>query len=72
MIRSSGVCITSYELFPGVADYVSGFLFCNPRNGLCFEAIPEEIYTVELAKETDAICAELGFKIKYAEPAITA
>jgi len=44
------VCITSYELFPGVAEYVNGFRFHNPRNGLCFEGIPEEIYTVELAK----------------------
>ena len=28
------VCITSYELFPGVAEYVNGFRFYNPRNGL--------------------------------------
>ena len=44
------VCITSFGLFPGVAEYVNGFRFYNPRNGLCFEGIPEEIYTVELAK----------------------
>jgi len=44
------ICITSYELFPGVAEYVNGFRFYNPKNGLCFEGIPEEIYTVELAK----------------------
>ena len=44
------VCITSYELFPGVAEYVNGFRFYNPRNGQCFEGIPEEIYTVEFAK----------------------
>jgi len=38
------VCITSFELFPGVAEYVNGFRFYNPRNGPCFDGIPEEIY----------------------------
>ena len=33
-----------------MTEYVNGFRFYNPRNGLCFDAIPEEIYTVELAK----------------------
>jgi len=32
----------------------------------------EEAYYEASRKETDAICAELGFKIKYAEPAVTA
>jgi predicted transposase/invertase (TIGR01784 family) len=44
------VCITSYELFPGVSEYVNRFRFHNPKNGLCFEAIPEEIFTIELPK----------------------
>ena len=31
----------------------------------------EKAYYEALRKETDAICAELGFKIKYTEPAVT-
>jgi len=44
------VCITSKPLFPGVREYLNRFRFCNLTNGLCFEGIPEEIYTVELSK----------------------
>ncbi|MCL2232873.1 MAG: Rpn family recombination-promoting nuclease/putative transposase [Treponema sp.] len=44
------VCITSYALFPGAQEYLNGFRFCNRENGLCFADIPEEIYTLELAK----------------------
>ena len=46
------VCITSYELFPGVKEYLNDFRFYNTRNGLLFEEIPEEIYTLELSKAT--------------------
>jgi predicted transposase/invertase (TIGR01784 family) len=44
------VCITDYELFPGIGGYVNRFRFYNPENGLCFEDIPEEVYTLELPK----------------------
>jgi len=44
------ICITSYELFPGIKDYLNNFKFYNPSNGFFFEEIPEEIYTLELAK----------------------
>lgn len=44
------VCITDYELFSGKKDYLNHFQFYNPKNGLCFEEIPEEIYTLELPK----------------------
>jgi predicted transposase/invertase (TIGR01784 family) len=44
------ICITDYELFPGVPDYLNEFRFYNRKNQLCFEAIPEEIYTIELPK----------------------
>ena len=44
------ICITSYELFAGEKGYLNAFRFYNPRNGLVFEEIPEEVYTLELAK----------------------
>ncbi|GHV48340.1 hypothetical protein AGMMS49546_38820 [Spirochaetia bacterium] len=44
------ICITNYELFTGVDDYLNNFRFYNPKNGLCFEAIPEEVYILELPK----------------------
>jgi predicted transposase/invertase (TIGR01784 family) len=44
------ICITGYELFTGVKDYLNSFRFFNPKNGLCFEDIPEEIHTLELSK----------------------
>jgi len=44
------VCITSKPLFPEASEYLNRFWFCNLANGLCFEGIPEEIYTVELSK----------------------
>ena len=37
-------------MFPRAREYLNRFRFCNMDNGLCFEAIPEEIYTVEPAK----------------------
>jgi len=44
------VCITSKPLFPRVPEYLNRFRFCNLANGLCFEGILEEIYTIELLK----------------------
>jgi predicted transposase/invertase (TIGR01784 family) len=44
------ICISNYELFPGVDGYLNNFKFYNPKNGLCFEDIPEEVYTLELPK----------------------
>ena len=44
------VCITSQPLFRNVKNYLNRFRFCNMENGLCFEDIPEEIYTLELSK----------------------
>ena len=44
------ICITSYELFSGVKEYLNSFYFYNPKNGLYFEDIPEEVYTLELSK----------------------
>ncbi|WP_461255377.1 Rpn family recombination-promoting nuclease/putative transposase [Treponema sp. R80B11-R83G3] len=44
------ICITNYELFPEANEYVNIFRFTNKKNGLIFEVIPEEIYTLELPK----------------------
>ena len=44
------ICITNYDLFPGKTDYINHFMFYNPKNGLLFKDIPEEIYTLELPK----------------------
>jgi predicted transposase/invertase (TIGR01784 family) len=44
------ICITNYVLFSETPDYFNHFRFYNPENGLCFEDIPEEVYTLELAK----------------------
>jgi predicted transposase/invertase (TIGR01784 family) len=44
------ICISNYELFAGVDGYLNSFKFYNPKNGLCFEVIPEEVYTLELPK----------------------
>jgi predicted transposase/invertase (TIGR01784 family) len=44
------ICISNYELFPGIEDYLNYFRFYNAGNGLCFEEIPEEVYTLELPK----------------------
>ncbi|GBU26921.1 hypothetical protein R84B8_00437 [Treponema sp. R8-4-B8] len=44
------ICITNYELFPETNEYVNIFRFTNKNNGLVFEVIPEEIYTLELPK----------------------
>jgi predicted transposase/invertase (TIGR01784 family) len=43
------ICITNYDLF-NTQDYLNNFQFYNKKNGLCFEDIPEEIYTLELTK----------------------
>jgi len=48
------VCITSKPLFLGVKGYLNNFRFYNRENGLCFEDMPEEIYTLELSKVPDA------------------
>jgi predicted transposase/invertase (TIGR01784 family) len=44
------ICITNHELFPKAKDYVNCFCFYNPKNGLCFEDIAEEVHTLELPK----------------------
>jgi hypothetical protein len=44
------ICITNYTVFPGREEYLNRFVFYNPQNGLYFEDIPEEVYTVELPK----------------------
>jgi predicted transposase/invertase (TIGR01784 family) len=44
------ICITDYNLFSGTNDYLNHFRFYNPKNGLCFEDMPEEIFTLELPK----------------------
>jgi predicted transposase/invertase (TIGR01784 family) len=44
------ICITSYELFPKVKEYLNRFRFYNPDNELLFEDIPEELYILELPK----------------------
>jgi predicted transposase/invertase (TIGR01784 family) len=44
------ICITTKELFSGVKEYLNSFCFYNPRNGLYFEDIPEEVHTLELSK----------------------
>jgi len=44
------ICITPYELFAGAKEYLNNFRFYNRKNGLCFDGIPEEIYTLELSK----------------------
>jgi hypothetical protein len=44
------VCILDYPFFRGAKEYLNRFRYYNPENGLCFEGIPEEIYTIELPK----------------------
>jgi predicted transposase/invertase (TIGR01784 family) len=44
------VCITDYTLFPDTCEYMNRFVYMNPLNGLVFEDIPEEVYTLELPK----------------------
>ncbi|MDR1257420.1 MAG: Rpn family recombination-promoting nuclease/putative transposase [Spirochaetaceae bacterium] len=44
------VCILDYPLFRETKEYLNRFKFYNPDNGLCFEGMPEEIYTMELPK----------------------
>ena len=44
------ICITDYRLFPDTQNYLNRFRFYDPQTGLCFEDIPEEIYTLELPK----------------------
>jgi predicted transposase/invertase (TIGR01784 family) len=44
------ICITDFIIFPEEKDYLNNFRFANQKNGLCFEAIPEEVYTLELPK----------------------
>ncbi|MDR2245175.1 MAG: Rpn family recombination-promoting nuclease/putative transposase [Treponema sp.] len=44
------VCILDYPFFRKAKEYLNRFKFYNPDNGLCFEGLPEEIYTMELPK----------------------
>jgi predicted transposase/invertase (TIGR01784 family) len=44
------VCILDYALFPKATEYLNRFKFYDSEHKLCFEGIPEEIYTLELAK----------------------
>jgi hypothetical protein len=44
------VCILDYPLFHETEECLNRFRFYNPENGLCFEGMPEEIYTMELPK----------------------
>jgi predicted transposase/invertase (TIGR01784 family) len=44
------ICITDFIIFDKENDYLNDFYFMNPKNGLCFKGIPEEIYTLELPK----------------------
>jgi len=44
------ICITDFTVFPKQKDYLNNFKFTNRKNGLCFEDVPEEIYTLELPK----------------------
>jgi len=44
------VCIISKALFPDAKEYLNRFRFHNRENDLCFQEIPEEIYTLELSK----------------------
>jgi predicted transposase/invertase (TIGR01784 family) len=46
------VCIMDYPYppFAGTKEYLNRFWFYNPANGLSFDDIPEEIYTMELPK----------------------
>ena len=44
------VCILCYDLFTENKDYMNNFQFYNPKNGILFSDIPEEIYTIELLK----------------------
>jgi predicted transposase/invertase (TIGR01784 family) len=48
--RAICILITNYSLFKEANEYVNRFRFCNRDNGLIFEGIPEEIYTIELSK----------------------
>jgi len=47
------VCILSRALFPEAKEYLNRFRFHNRENDLCFDDIPEEIYTLELSKVPD-------------------
>jgi predicted transposase/invertase (TIGR01784 family) len=44
------ICITSFRIFPSQEEYLNRFQYFNPKNGLIFEDVPEEIITVELPK----------------------
>jgi predicted transposase/invertase (TIGR01784 family) len=43
------ICITDFIIFTAEKDYLNKFLFMNPKNGLCFKDIPEEIYSLQTA-----------------------
>ncbi|WP_461257602.1 Rpn family recombination-promoting nuclease/putative transposase, partial [Treponema sp. R80B11-R83G3] len=42
--------ITDFILFSEKEEFLNNFKFINPKNGLCFKEIPEEIFTLELPK----------------------
>jgi len=44
------ICIANRILHPSTPEYLNYFVFMNPRNGLIFEDIPEEIFTLEIPK----------------------
>jgi predicted transposase/invertase (TIGR01784 family) len=44
------VGILDYRYFRETKEYLNWFKYYNPKNGLCFEGIPEELYTIELPK----------------------
>jgi predicted transposase/invertase (TIGR01784 family) len=44
------VCILDYPFFRKEKEYLNRFRYYNPENGLSFDDMPEEIYTIELPK----------------------
>jgi predicted transposase/invertase (TIGR01784 family) len=44
------VFIMDWTFFKNETSYLNDFRFCNMKSGQCFEDMPEEIYTLELAK----------------------
>jgi len=56
------ICITNYELFSNAKEYANIFSFYNPKNGLRFDDIPEEIITIELPKVPDISDGSAGWE----------
>ena len=55
------ICIATRPLFPGTPEYLNRFRFRNEANNLCFEDIPEEIYTLELSKAPESSDGSAGW-----------